>query len=98
MFLVALDLNFTSYKNNKTMKHFKIATFGEIPKDIQTLVNNYNNPDVIVDKYTINCLEKDMEFLICDLKVAHGNLNRSSKDAWLSPINNDQSFNVKINF
>ena len=78
------------------MKTFKIEATGILPMYVSTLVQVYTNK--AVTKEAITQLDSDIAFCVCDLKEAHGNLNKHSKDAWLSPRNSDGSFNVRITF
>ncbi len=78
------------------MKTFKIESTGELQTNVQSIVDTYNGREVT--KEQIAMLDDDIRFVVCDLRVAHGNLNKHSKDAWLCPTNGDNSFNVRINF
>lgn len=78
------------------MKTFKIEKSGEIPAVIKQYIDVYEGREVT--KLNIETLDSDIAFIVCDLGIAHGNLNKHSKDAWLCSKNGDNSFNVSISF
>jgi len=78
------------------MKTFKIETRGTLSPSIQNLVSLFN--DKKADKNSVQYLDSEITFVVCDLKEAHGNLNKYDKTAWLCPKNGDDSFNVSISW
>lgn len=81
----------------KTQKTFTIESWGAIPKHVQsTIVDVYAGKQVNSD--LVSDLDSDIAFVVCDLGEAHGNLNKASKSAWLSPRNNDNTWNVSISW
>lgn len=78
------------------MKTFKIKTSGTLHTIISNDILRFNGEPATKDNITI--LENDLNFIICDLKLAHGNINKDSRSACLSPVNNDGSFNVVISW
>lgn len=78
------------------MKTFKFNTSGNLPQSVQKIVEQFNNKPA--DRQAIKNLDSEIEFVVCELKEAHGNLNVYGKDAWLCPKNGDNSWNVTINF
>jgi hypothetical protein len=78
------------------MKTFKIESWGVIDNYVQRIIDTYKDKPATKD--AIFCLNEDITFVVCKLGVAHGNLNKYSKTGWLSPRNNDNSFNVCITF
>jgi hypothetical protein len=77
------------------MKTIKINAWGELPLRISKLVEQFS--DSKADKDTIETLDNEISFIVCDLRIAHGNLNKYDNSAWLSP-RNDNSWHVRISF
>jgi len=80
----------------KKIALFRINYWGELPYYVDKIVNNYNQKEATPN--AIYNLDHDISFCVCDLREAHGNLNKFDKSAWLSPRKNDNSFNVTISF
>jgi hypothetical protein len=80
----------------KTTKLFRFETTGEIPVFVKSIIDRFDGKQVC--KQAIIALDQEITFCVLEIKEAHGNLNASSKEAWLSPRNNDGSFNVRIYF
>lgn len=78
------------------MKTFNFNVSGNLDKFMQDTVNKYQGTKA--DKYSIAALNSDIEFIVCDLRAAHGNLNKYSKEAWLCPANGDGSFNISVSW
>ena len=78
------------------MKTFTLEYSGKMPKTTEDMLMKYNG--LRATKELIDALDSDIEFLVCDIRECHGNLNRQSKEAWLSPRNGDGSFNLNISF
>lgn len=80
------------------MKHFKIETYSlhNAPQSVINLVDSLRAKSV--SRNEIDALDSDIEFIVCDLREAHGNLNKYGKNAWLSPRNNDNTWNVSVSF
>jgi len=76
------------------MKTIKTDIFGELPKDMQNLVEKYQNQKAT--KEVLYNLESDMEFFVCDLKTVQGNFNRNN--TWFSPNGNDNTWNLQFNY
>jgi hypothetical protein len=80
----------------KTIKLYEFKVSGIPNKHVQSIIDQFNNKEVT--KSNIVQLDEEITFVVCDLKLAHGNLNKHSKEAWLCPTTNDGSFNVSIKF
>ena len=80
----------------KAQRLFKIESWGVFPSSVASIVSKYNGEVVTSD--AIFTLDSDITFCVCDLREAHGNLNKYDKSAWLAPRNGDNSFNVTISF
>jgi hypothetical protein len=80
----------------KNQKTFKVETWGLIPTSVQSIIDSIK--DKPVSKEAIFVLNKDIEFCVCNLRAAHGNLNEVDGSAWLSPNNGYHSYNVSIKF
>lgn len=78
------------------MKTFTITKTGVIPEIIEKTLTSLSAKTV--DKDSLAVLDSDIDFIVCDLKIAHGNLNKFSKNAWFAPKNGDNSFYVNIDF
>lgn len=78
------------------MKTFKVEFTGNLPFYVKKIVETIEGKDVT--KESICVLDQDIKFCVCDLKEAHGNLNKISKYAWLYPRNGGNDFNVCISF
>ena len=80
----------------RDMRNFKIEASGIVPNIINQYIMGYNDRESTKDN--ILSLDDDISFIVCDLRLAHGNLNKSDKSAWLCPTNGDNSFNVRISW
>jgi len=76
------------------MKTFKVSTWGIVPQIIKDLTTKLNNAEATKD--AIFVLNEDINFIVCDLREAHGNLNKINKDAWFAPRNGDNTYGVTI--
>jgi hypothetical protein len=77
-------------------KTFKFDINGTPPNSVMDIFEKFNNKEAT--REAIKQLDSDIEFVVCDLKEAHGNVNVYGKNAWMSPKNNDNSWNVNIKF
>lgn len=78
----------------KKMRAFKIDQHGELPSHVLKIVTDIQGKPATKD--AVYVLDSEIAFCVIDLGLAHGNLNKHSKSAWLSPRNNDGSWNVNI--
>ena len=76
------------------MKTFKIESYGILPNSVQSIVNCYNGKEST--KATVEFLNDDIEFCVMNYMDAHGNLNKITREAWLSSRNGTKGFNVTI--
>jgi hypothetical protein len=82
----------------KMKNKIQIKCTGEVHKIIQeSIVDKFNNLDS--SKENIFCLNEEITFIVCDLRIANGNLNKFSKSAWLCNVSEvENQFNVDIKF
>ena len=78
------------------MKKFIVKSWGIIPSSVQRIIDSVTDKDVTKD--AIFVLNEDIEFCVCVLRDAHGNMSKTDRSAWLSPRNGDNSFGVSITF
>ena len=78
------------------MKTFTIDARGTLSPIVQGLVDKFNG--VKADNNSVYSLDQEITFIVCQCGIAHGNLNKADKSAWLSPRNGDNSWNVSINW
>lgn len=86
-------------QNNQTQrkmaKLFKVtaSNIGD-NKLIQRFVDDFSNKPAT--KENIYIMEQDIDFIVCDCKIAHGNISRG--DAWLYDRINNDGFRVNVSW
>lgn len=73
-----------------TKNNVKIEASGIMPSDIQKIINNTSSLSKREAKVII---QHEIDFLVCDLKLYHGNYNNNC--AWIS---NKVGDNFNVNF
>jgi hypothetical protein len=77
------------------MKTYKVVINGEAPSYIKEYAEKYNGKPVT--KNTFFCLDQDIDFIVCDLQEAHGNVCKADKSAWLTDKNGAWNINIEAN-
>lgn len=80
----------------KQVKPFTFTIHGNVPNILQSYIDTYNGKPATKD--AILNLDSDITFIVCNLNICHGNLNKIGREAWLCPENNADGWNVIIKF
>lgn len=78
------------------MKSYTINQSGNVPEFITKCISEFEGMEA--NKDTFQKLDAEISFIVVDCGEAAGNVDQGVKvgGAWLCPLNNDNTWNVRI--